>query len=68
MGLKRGLRGVCEYLYLQLCTLYMLILCQNYNFIHVGNLRGVFDTYTYIRCVYSFALPGHIALQCVFNA
>ena len=28
-GLKRGLRGVCEYLYLQQCTLYMLVLRQN---------------------------------------
>ena len=36
MGLKRGVRGVYEYLCLQLCTLYILILCQNYNFHHVG--------------------------------
>ena len=28
-GLKRGLRGVCEYLYLQQCTLYVLVLSKN---------------------------------------
>ena len=61
MGLKRGLRGVYEYLHLQPCTLYMLSFCQN-KIQSCWYLRGVFDTYTYICCVYTLGLCFSIYL------
>ena len=56
MGLKRGLRGVCGYLYLQQCTLYMLVLSQNWIFNHHAYFRVYLYGYVYIRCIYTLDL------------